>query len=128
MTTGSPPSTTATTELVVPRSIPMTLAMTGSPPLFARLSAQLDLDLARLGFVHLGEAHLQDPVPVHRPHPVGLDRDRQLDVPLEAPRPALDPVVVLFLALVAGDPLAAQRQHLARDGQVHVLLADPRQL
>ena len=27
MTTGSPPSTTATTELVVPRSIPMTLAI-----------------------------------------------------------------------------------------------------
>jgi hypothetical protein len=27
MTTGSPPSTTATTELVVPKSIPMTLAM-----------------------------------------------------------------------------------------------------
>ena len=30
ITTGSPPSMTATTELVVPRSIPMTFAM-GSP-------------------------------------------------------------------------------------------------
>jgi hypothetical protein len=33
MTTGSPPSMMATQELVVPRSIPMTLLMIGVPPL-----------------------------------------------------------------------------------------------
>jgi hypothetical protein len=32
MTIGSPPSTTATTELVVPRSMPITLAMSRAFP------------------------------------------------------------------------------------------------
>jgi hypothetical protein len=32
MTTGSPPSMTATHELVVPRSMPITLAMSSSAP------------------------------------------------------------------------------------------------
>src|SRR4029079_17450769 len=38
MTTGSPPSITATTELVVPRSIPITLSAILAPELFMLLS------------------------------------------------------------------------------------------
>src|SRR5215831_16139842 len=41
MTTGSPPSITATTEFVVPRSIPMILPMRPCPPLYAQLYLSL---------------------------------------------------------------------------------------
>src|SRR5262245_18030529 len=79
MTTGSPPSTTATTELVVPRSIPMTLAIAccllkiracpfGRPGF---LLADHDLDLARLHLFQLGQPDLEDAVAV-----TGSDRVR----------------------------------------------------
>src|ERR1700739_1245853 len=40
ITTGSPPCITATTELVVPKSIPIILLITGSPPPDLRLLVQ----------------------------------------------------------------------------------------
>ena len=45
MTTGSPPSMTATTELVVPRSMPMILLIDAPRDSFARPSAAQNHDL-----------------------------------------------------------------------------------
>src|SRR5262249_7979184 len=141
MTTGSPPSTTATTELVVPKSIPMTLAMSpfssvlrhfgglgGSSPDPPTLSTHLDLDLARLDRLDLRKPDLQHAVAVARPHLVRLHGDGQLDVALEVTRPALDSVVVLLLGLGLGHPPAVQREHVADDREVNLTLLHSRQL
>src|SRR5438876_6450464 len=72
ITVGLPPSTTATTEFVVPRSMPITFAMscpfplqdrrgtdTGPPPGALR---KIDLDLSRLDLFSLRQLHLEDAV------------------------------------------------------------------
>ncbi len=56
----------------------------------------------------------------------GLDGNRQLDVALELPVPALQTVVALVLGLGRGLPLALHRQHFTGDGDRHFLLADTR--
>src|SRR5688572_22066550 len=60
MTVGSPPSITATTEFVVPRSMPITLAMV--------IPSRLDRDSADAGaLARLGELHGEEPVRHTRP-------------------------------------------------------------
>src|SRR5436190_1762362 len=110
MTVGFPPSITATTEFVVPRSMPITFAMFAALP-FSPLSSvgfagaipswgrhrrgpsrppskcleNVDLDLARLELLRLGQRDLQHAVAEGRLHLVGLHRHRQLHQPLELP-------------------------------------------
>src|SRR5438552_17553172 len=88
ITVGLPPSTTATTEFVVPRSMPITFAMSCPFPLQDRRGAdiqpppgalrKIDLDLSRLLF-SLRQLHLEDAAAVARLHPVRLFDHRQLD-------------------------------------------------
>src|SRR5262245_30299155 len=136
MTTGSPPSTTATTELVVPRSMPMTLAIAccllkvracplGRPGF---LLADLDLDFARRDLFQLREPDLEDAVAVAGPDFLGLDRDRKLDMTLERAGPSLDPVVLLLGDLGGDAALSAKAQNVAGHGEVDVLLAHPWEL
>src|SRR5687768_7613242 len=117
MTVGLPPSITATTEFVVPRSMPITFAMSvcpfstlsgfrrcrrpcrphhpsgaggPGPSRFQAVLQDVDLDLAGLELFRLRERDLEDPVAIRRLHLVGLDGQRQLDQPLELPVHALD--------------------------------------
>src|SRR5712691_8846807 len=91
ITVGLPPSTIATTELVVPRSIPITFAMVWSPcgvdarrrgptpgPLrhFRTGLQNVDLDFLRLGLFGLREPHLEHSVAIGRLRTVGLDGHR----------------------------------------------------
>src|SRR5207249_207179 len=142
MTVGSPPSTTATTELVVPRSMPITFAMFRVyPPVKGRAGARaggrganplpprrrlhhVDLDLLGLDLVGLGERDGQHAVAIAGLDVAGLDRDRQGQRPLELPEPPLAAVVALLLRLLRPPPLAPERQHVPGDGQVNVLLAE----
>src|SRR5262249_53087963 len=113
MTVGSPPSTTATTEFVVPRSIPITFAMSslsclevsrrrrarrGSEPR-RRPAALLHVDLDLLGLyrLHLRQRHGEQAVVVRRPNLVRLDGNGELKDSLHAPAPSLDPEVLLGL-------------------------------
>src|SRR5438552_4298318 len=93
MTVGSPPSTTATTELVVPRSMPITFAMFRVyPPVNGRAGARaggrganplpprrrlhhVDRDLLGLDLVGLGERDGQHAVAIAGLDVAGLDRD-----------------------------------------------------
>src|SRR5204862_1073786 len=108
ITVGLPPSMTATTEFVVPRSIPMTFAMFAAASFLAFSSAgfagaipflgeasegavdtpsevlqNVDLDLAPLELLRLRQRHLEHAIAVGRLHLVALDRHRQLDESLE---------------------------------------------
>src|SRR5260370_30355878 len=85
ITVGLPPSTTATTEFVVPRSMPMTFAMSLLPFFFGGgLDGPPDapllhvvLDFLGLHRFHLGQPDLQHPVPVRPLHLFRLPRDGQ---------------------------------------------------
>src|SRR3989338_7848491 len=80
ITVGLPPSTTDTTEFVVPRSIPITFAMSCSPPCdrggasalagsapdCSTPSRDVDLDCLGLDLVGLREPHLEHPVAIGR--------------------------------------------------------------
>src|SRR6185503_18044998 len=99
ITVGLPPSITATTELVVPRSMPITFAISAVLPSRSRLGSRrrgpsgapsvssvlvdLDLDLAGLQLFGLRQGDLQNPIAIAGLHLVGLYRHRQLDEPLE---------------------------------------------
>src|SRR5262249_294198 len=109
MTVGSPPSTTATTELVVPRSMPSTFAMCSvslvvrsrsllrrrrgragggrcrprGPPVHRGGLQHVDLDLLGLDLLGLRERHGQHAVAIAGLDLVGLHRDRQRQRPLE---------------------------------------------
>src|SRR5262252_9556525 len=139
MTVGSPPSTAATTEFVVPRSIPITFAMSsiscwkvsrqrpvsggaGAPPPSTALR-HVDLDLLGLDRVHLGKGHRQHAVPVAGLHVVGLHGDRKLKDTLHASCPALATEVVLRLDGLGILALAPEAQHVSRDGYLNVFLA-----
>src|SRR2546430_1268345 len=148
MTVGLPPSTTETTEFVVPRSIPMTFAISlrsRSPSRGAGTSFEVrrgprwplrsspwledvDLDFLRLELFGLRQPDLQDAVPVGRLHTVGLHGHRQLDQPLELSVGPLDVEEILLLDLLLEAPLTLDREQVARDRHGHVLLIDPRQL
>src|ERR1700687_2073007 len=99
MTAGSPPSTTATTEFVVPRSMPITFAMScsllsecldqvaaptgaeqscpGPPAPLLGVLGRLDLDFLRLVLFRLRKVHPQHPVPGRRLDLPGGDWSRQ---------------------------------------------------
>src|SRR4051812_39753733 len=64
MTTGCPPSMTATTEFVVPRSMPITFAMLMSPPFRVPLETDTSLG-SRLVFVK----HIICVIYTHITHP-----------------------------------------------------------
>src|SRR5688572_16179538 len=135
MTVGLPPSITATTEFVVPRSMPITFAMSVYPfSLRSRAPAlpalqDVDLDLAGLELFRLRQPYLEDPVAVAGLHLVGLDGQRQLDQPLELSVHALDveELLVAVLLLVPA-PLTTDAQQVARDRDGHVLLTNAGQL
>src|SRR6266446_6641209 len=136
ITVGLPPSTTATTEFVVPRSIPMTFAMS----LFSNLLSweraglapspcelrQVDLDFLRLDLFHLRQPDLEHAVAVGGLHLVRLHGNRQRHRALELAVHALEPVVPLVLRLTLEATLTLHGQHVAGDRDVHVLLVDPR--
>src|SRR5712671_1418345 len=142
MTAGSPPSTTATTEFVVPRSMPITFAMSCSllsecldhvaaPTRRRRGGAalgRLDLDLLRLGLLCLRQRHRQYPVSIGRLDLSGIDRRGQRERTLELAEPALATVVAPFLDIAGPLSLALDGEHVVGEGQVDVLLAEPRQL
>src|SRR5206468_6147338 len=150
ITVGLPPSTTATTELVVPRSMPITFAMSippspwsqwrrsrFAPPRRVTRTASIDyldrlddVDLDRLGLdlVRLRELHFEDSVAVRRLHLLGLHGHRQLDAALELPVDALDVMDALVLGLTVECALAPHGQQVPHDRQGHILLRDTRQL
>src|SRR6185436_19174391 len=126
ITVGLPPSTTATTELVVPRSMPITFAMSNPPSPWSfygngagrsaqsRHSTQLD----RLDDVDLDrfwpsrsprrKRHLEHPIAVRRLHLVRLHGHRQLHAAFELPVDALDAIHVLVLDVSVGCALPLQ--------------------
>src|SRR5580765_6267036 len=146
ITLGSPPSMTATHELVVPRSMPMTLPMSdGSPgipkPRPARVAGRglecvqdeaklvdLHLDVARLGLVGLGHVDLEHAVSVRRLHLVGADRQAERERPLERTVGALGAVQRAFRRLLLALALAAQRERVVVDRDLHVLRAHARKV
>src|SRR5438105_8754512 len=105
MTVGLPPSTTATTEFVVPRSMPITFAMSNlllsSASVRSRASSasaltgssrrrrreshleNVDLDLPGLDLFGLRKLDSKDAVPVGRVDLLRLDRHRELHRALE---------------------------------------------
>src|SRR6266850_2180700 len=97
MTAGSPPSTTATTEFVVPRSMPITFAMSCSL-LSECLGLRRDLDRVDLDLLRLD-------LP-------GLDGNRKRKRPLELPEPALLTVVARLARLVAPLPLSLDGEQI----------------
>src|SRR6266566_3086822 len=142
ITVGLPPSTTATTELVVPRSMPITFAMSNPPSPWSQIATERvdpprrgnlvrldrlhDVDLDRLG-LHLfrfRQLHFEHPVAVRRLHLVGLHGHRQLHAALELPVNPLDVMDALFLGLTVERPLALHGQQISRDRQGYVLLRD----
>src|SRR5688572_24510638 len=99
---------TATHELVVPRSIPMTLPIPISccershagpddRPVVApaRLRSDLDLDLAQLGLLGLGHADLEDAVPILSLDAVALHRSTERERALEDAGRPLHAVIAL---------------------------------
>src|SRR6267142_2160409 len=146
ITVGLPPSTTATTELVVPRSMPITFAIVDSPFSFVSIATERvrpapsrhsygfdrlnDVALDRLGLdlVRLRELHFEDSVAVRRLHLLGLHGHRQLDAALELPVDALDVMDALVLGLTVECALALHGQQVPYDRQGHILLRDTRQL
>src|SRR5216683_996650 len=150
MTAGSPPSTTATTEFVVPRSMPITFAMSCSllsecldhvaAPAGRAIAARtrrrrggaalgrLDLDLLRLGLLCLRQRHRQYPVSIGRLDLSVIDRRGQRERTLDLAAPALATVVAPFLDIAGPLSLALDGEHVVGEGQVDVLLAEPRQL
>src|ERR1700730_4819588 len=112
MTAGPPPSTTATTEFVVPRSMPITFAMScsllsecldqvaapagpaqscpGPPAPLLGVLGRLDLDFLRLVLFRLRKVHPQHPVPVRRLDlpSVAWHRQRERGLALSEPTPA----------------------------------------
>src|SRR5262252_9354555 len=126
MTVGSPPSTTATTEFVVPRSIPITFAMSslsclevsrqrrarrGCEP--RRLTAALlhvDLDLLGLYRLHLRQRHGEHAVAVRGPNLVRLYGDGELEDSLHTPGPPLGSEVLLGLHALGLRTLALEAQ------------------
>src|SRR5262249_40865662 len=149
MTVGLPPSTTETTEFVVPRSMPITLAITvllhslalGPCPSFIRspeaaagplraspVLEDVDLDLLGLDLFRLRKPDLQNAVAIRRLHAISLHRHRQLDQPLELAVGPLHVEQILFLDLILEPTFALHRQQIARDRYAHVLFADARHL
>src|SRR5262245_27918242 len=144
MTAGSPPSTTATTELVVPRSMPITFAMSSVSPSVKclartarsrrrghrrRLSAgdglhHVDLDLLRLDLLDLRHADGEDTIPIARLDLVRLHRDRQGQGPLELPDPALPPLVAVLLRYRVRASLGPHNVHCAGNREADVLLVE----
>src|SRR5438552_555328 len=149
MTVGLPPSMTATTEFVVPRSMPITFAMIPALPFSPHRAPALpahslcggglgggrdgplpgdlenvDLDLARLELLGLRQCDLQHAVAVRRLHLVGLDGHRQLHQPLELTVGALDVEELLILGLILPAALTLDREEIAGDRHGNVLLAN----
>src|SRR5437588_1594024 len=103
ITVGFPASTTAMTELVVPRSMPTALAIATSrlwlgpiPRCAAAPGSAGDLDPARLCGLGLGHPDGQHAVRELRAHLVGLDVAWQVGVELELagpPRAAVPPAL-----------------------------------
>src|SRR6267142_2680703 len=105
MTVGVPPSITATTELVVPRSMPMTLLM---------VSSRHDRDTTRpVARAHLRESHGQHAVPDAGVAGVEVEPRRQRHRP--------DERAVAALAFPLLQVLAADDQRLRRDGEVEIV-------
>src|SRR5512132_3013821 len=132
MTVGSPPSTTATTEFVVPRSIPITFAMLsvssldclrpraptrkgedGPSPFRGGELQNVDLDRPGLDLLCLRQSDREHPIAIRRLHLVGLHRDRQGEMSLETPVPALAAMEALLTGRLGRRALALQRQHVA---------------
>src|SRR2546428_4981690 len=146
ITVGLPPSTIATTELVVPRSMPITFAMSNLPFSWSRCdgadrplrrlttsndandSDDIDLDFLRFHLVHLRNLDLEYSVAVSGLHLRGLDRHRKLDTALELPIDALDVMIALVREVAVELALPLNRQQIAGDRQGYVLLTDPRKL
>src|SRR4029450_10979677 len=137
MTVGSPPSTTATTEFVVPRSMPITFAMLsvssqvvciplgrvpgrqGRAQPFPRPTQgelqNVDLDPLGLDLFRLAQCDREHPVAIGRLHLVGLHRDGQRQMALEPPVPALPPVEILLSVCPVQRPPALRRKAPASD-------------
>src|SRR6266478_8867898 len=146
----SPPSTTATTEFVVPRSMPITFAMScsllsecldqvagpagaersrpGPPAPLPGVLGRLDLDFLRLALFRLRKVHRQHPVPVGRLDLPGVDWSGQRERAFELAEPTLTAVVARLLGIAGPLPLALDGEHVVGQGQMNVLLAEPRQL
>src|SRR5215471_4513676 len=147
ITLGSPPSMTATHELVVPRSMPMTLPMSsvspGIPkPRPARFAGRgreyvqdrrvklvdLHLDVARLGRIGLRHVDLEDAILVGRLHLVGTDGKSERERPLERTERTLDAVRRAFRLLLLALALAAQREGVVVHRDLDVLRAHARKV
>src|SRR3990170_6708594 len=140
MTCGSPPMTTAITELVVPRSMPTTFAIVecssqclargrraGEPGGRGLLARHLDLHRLRLGSLALRDPDLKDAVLVGRRGLVALDPRRQRDGADEGPVAQLPPVVVPLLLFLLGPGLTLNGQGVLGHADLDMLGVDPRQ-
>src|SRR5689334_21790452 len=132
---------TATHEFVVPRSMPMTLPMktllssnaararvgvsARARPRFERWSADLDVYLPQPRLFGLRHVDLEHAVAVRRLHGVGADRGAQRERSLELPGAALDPEQGAILLLRLDAARAADREGVADQADLHVLLRDP---
>src|SRR6266545_1618664 len=133
MTTGLPPSITATTELVVPRSMPITLPIGSSwwsPGRGGNRDrgggSRLDRDPACAGSRGgLRELDRQHAVPDACRGAVRIQPRRQRDGPDEAPVPGLGHVEVLALVLLLLALLAPDDQRARRDRELKVLTVEP---
>src|SRR5215470_11247701 len=140
ITVGLPPSTTETTEFVVPRSMPITFGITVCSipwgrgpyissseeprgPLRDPLLDDVDLDLLGFELFRLRQLDLKNTVAVGCLHAIGLHRHRQLNEPLELAAGAIDVKQILLLDLVLEAALTLDRKQVARDRHTHVLLA-----
>src|SRR6266436_1505973 len=125
MTVGSPPSTTATTEFVVPRSMPITFAMSS---LSCRKSRVSGLGGGAERPAAGRQRHGQHAVAIARPDVVCLYRNRELEGTLDTARPAFGPEVLLWLHSLRLRPLTLETQQIARDGDLYILLSHPWQI
>src|SRR5262249_46117998 len=140
ITVGLPPSTTETTEFVVPRSMPITFGITVCSipwgrgpyissseeppgPLRDPLLDDVDLDLLGFELFRLRPLDLKNTGAVGCLPAIGLHRHRQLNEPLELAVGAIDVKQILLLDLVLEAALTLDRKQVARDRHTHVLLA-----
>src|SRR5258707_10458971 len=90
------------------------------------LRATIHLDLARSGVGFLRHTHMENSMFVLCVHAVGVDRGRQSEGAGEASVITLDPLVAVRFGVVFDLSLAADRERVAFERQMNILLLDAR--